>query len=657
MAHTARCPSCGATVEFKSVASVLAVCDYCQSTLVRNGEEIENLGKMAELIEDRSLLQRGAEGSWQGVHFGLIGRIQLRYEQGLWNEWHLLFDNGKSGWLSEAGGEYVMSVPLRVTDPLPAFSDLAIGQKHTLVGNTFSVTNILTAECVAGEGELPFTVGAGYPAPVADLRSDSGGFATFDYSEGEDRPLVFVGDSVDFKSLGWANLRENIPIPAINVKARAFNCPSCAAPLTVGHDKIESVGCASCGAVLDTSHETVALLSKAVAAVRQPRLPLGSKGTLRDEKIEVIGFMQRCMKSEGVEYCWGEYVCLGRDNALLWLTEYEGHWNIARVANRAVRAIGDVTYEGENFRHFQGYTAYVKYVIGEFPWRVRIDEVATVDDYVAPPRMVSRERTNNEETWTVADYVQPEEIATAFGLKSALPDPKGVFANQSNPHLERHRSLCRRFWQFAGLALAVHVLILMLGPSGTLHQQNVAFSPVVSNTALQQYGPGAAAGTTPATTQDDTLVSAEFKVPGDTPRIEVVNDTTANNNWVALGLTLVNKDTGQAWQASREVSRYSGVDGGESWSEGSASDEFYFGDVPAGTYLLAVEHEMDPRAQPVYGTLKVNRPGPRLSSLVLLLLALAAFPLFTRAQLTGFEKRRWDESDHPIVSSSDDDDD
>lgn len=634
MAKTARCPSCGAAVEFKSVASVLAVCDYCRSTLLRQGDSLENLGKMAELIEDRSPLQRGSEGRWQGVHFGLIGRIQLRYEQGLWNEWHLLFDNAKSGWLSEAGGEYVLSVPLRVTEPLPAFGDLAIGQSYTVAGRTFSVTNILTAECVAGEGELPFTVGAGYAAPVADLRSESGGFATFDYSDGAERPLVFVGESVDFKSLGWANLRENIPFPEINVKARAFNCPSCAAPLTVGHDKIETVGCGSCGAVLDTTNETVALLSRAAAAVKQPRLPLGSKGTLRGEKVEIIGYMQRCMKADGVEYCWGEYVCLGKDNALVWLTEYDGHWNIARVANRAVRAIGDVKYAGEDFKHFQGYEAYVKYVIGEFPWRVALEEVAAVDDYVAPPRMVSRERTNNEETWTVAEYVAPEEIATAFALKAELPAPRGVFANQPNPHQQRQRAVWQRFRQFACLAVVLHLLILAIGPSGTLLAHKVTFSA----------------------SADEPLLTPEFVVPGDTPRLEVSNDTTANNSWVGLGLTLVNTETGQAWQASREVSRYAGVDGGESWTEGSASDEFHFGDVPPGKYALAVEHEMDARAGAIHSTLKVRRSGPRWSSLALLLFALVTIPLLVRTFHARFEIKRWAESDHPMVSSSDDDD-
>lgn len=78
MAKTAACPSCGAPVTFRSVVSVTTVCDYCQSTLVRSGEEIENIGKMAAFLEDRSPLQRGSEGRWNGRHFGLIGRLQLR---------------------------------------------------------------------------------------------------------------------------------------------------------------------------------------------------------------------------------------------------------------------------------------------------------------------------------------------------------------------------------------------------------------------------------------------------------------------------------------------------------------------------------------------------------------------------------------------------
>ena len=59
---------------------------------------------------------------------------------------------------------------------------------------------------IAGEGELPFPIGAGYEAPVADLIAPENLFATLDYSE--EKPLVFLGEYVDFDDLHLTGLRE-----------------------------------------------------------------------------------------------------------------------------------------------------------------------------------------------------------------------------------------------------------------------------------------------------------------------------------------------------------------------------------------------------------------------------------------------------------------
>jgi hypothetical protein len=55
------------------------------------------------------------------VHFALIGRIQIKYSQGIWNEWHLLFDDMRTGWLSEAGGEYVLTFMRQVDERCRTF--------------------------------------------------------------------------------------------------------------------------------------------------------------------------------------------------------------------------------------------------------------------------------------------------------------------------------------------------------------------------------------------------------------------------------------------------------------------------------------------------------------------------------------------------------
>jgi hypothetical protein len=122
-------------------------------------------------------------------------------------------------------------------------------------------------------------------------------------------------------------------------------------------------------------------------------------------------------------------------------------------------------------------------------------------------------------------------------------------------------------------------------------------------------------------------------------------------------MTLVNKTTGQAWPAERELSFYHGYDDGY-WSEGNKDDDVVFADIPAGTYYLEIDPDMaTDKADQVRDTLEISTPSAGWSNFVFLFIFVAAFPIFTRLRHTAFEVRRWSESDHPMVSSSDDDSD
>jgi uncharacterized protein DUF4178 len=203
--RTVNCPSCGAKVRFRSAASILAVCEYCKATLVRHDLNLENIGKMAELKTDGSPLQLQAGGEYRQVHFAVVGRIQLRYKQGLWNEWYLLFDDMRGGWLGEAQGTYAISF-LTKPQPVPSFEDLKTGQRLVLKDQLFEVRDLESALCIGGEGELPFRVGPGYETSVVDLLGEDNQFATIDYSETP--PLIFVGEYVEFDALRLSGLRE-----------------------------------------------------------------------------------------------------------------------------------------------------------------------------------------------------------------------------------------------------------------------------------------------------------------------------------------------------------------------------------------------------------------------------------------------------------------
>ena len=200
------CPSCGAPVKFVSAQSLLAVCGYCRATLIRRDLDVEQIGTMAALLEDVTPLQLGAEGVWHGTHFAIAGRLQVKWEGGRWNEWYCVFDDGRGGWLGEAAGELSVSFETTVAEPLPAWKSLGPGTRVTLGGVGYEVTDRREAEVIAGEGELPFRVDAGYRTATADLRSATASFATLDYSEAA--PRLYVGEVVEFAALRLRGLRE-----------------------------------------------------------------------------------------------------------------------------------------------------------------------------------------------------------------------------------------------------------------------------------------------------------------------------------------------------------------------------------------------------------------------------------------------------------------
>ena len=643
MAQSASCPSCGAPVVFKSVASIFAVCEYCQSTLVRHDQALEDIGKMAALVEDRSPLQIGAEGSYKGVHFALIGRIQIKYSQGIWNEWHLMFDDMRTGWLSEAAGKYVLTFSQHVDEQLPTFDSLAVGQRFVVTGQPWTVSNIDQAECIAGQGELPFKVGGGYPIATVDMRNGAN-FATLDYSETP--PLLFVGEAVAFDSLKMSNLREGMPMPTHTVEAQVFRCPGCGSPMQARSKDILAVGCGSCGAVVDTADQNYKILSKALGGKAEkyvPLLALGSKGVLEGKPVEVIGFLVKQTISDGVTYAWREYLLAAEHGTYRWLTEYDGHWNIADVLDNPPKVSGasellDVRWAGEVFKVYTiTPSAEVVQVAGEFTWRVCRGEKNRVTDYVAPPLMLSRESNKNEMTWSQGAYIEPDALVDAFKLPRKLPTPVGVYANQPNPWGDSHQRVCRLFWKFALLAVAVQAFFVFIGGGKQVLNQSFLFDP---------------------RTAEDTVQTRDFVLKDRTQKVTVRNSTSLANNWIGLELTLVNKVTGAAWPTGREIAYYYGSDGGESWSEGNREDEVVFIDIPAGTYYLAIDPDM-PSDKPVAVNDKVEvfTGGTGWSNFVLVMIFLVIFPIFTRMRHAAFEAKRWGNSDFPPVTSSDSDSD
>lgn len=198
------CPSCGGEVDFKSRFSVYQVCPYCTSMLIRTDKNVENIGKTADLPNDMSPFQLGTTGVFEKKHFQIIGKQRLSYEDGFWNEYFLIFDDQSYGWLGEAQGFLMVSVPVDVN--VPDSANIRNGMAVNINGKTYEVDDIKRVTCAGGAGELPVRGVKGRQFVSADLTGVGETFASIDYSE--KKPQVFTGRYVEIEELKCENLRE-----------------------------------------------------------------------------------------------------------------------------------------------------------------------------------------------------------------------------------------------------------------------------------------------------------------------------------------------------------------------------------------------------------------------------------------------------------------
>ncbi len=509
-AYRAACPNCGAPVEFASAASASAVCSFCRSTLVRDGEALRRIGVSAELFDDHSPLQLGVTGQHQGVAFTLVGRLQYGYPAGVlasaaptprpggaasadqaasalggtWNEWHALFDNGRSAWLSEDNGAYVLAFDAPLPADAPALdARLAAGQRVRADGRAWDVASVARARLVAAQGELPAPPRLEGEFLVADLRNSAGDVATLD---GSDPRAVHwsIGRSVllaELRLQGLADAREK------TLAARSIACPSCGAALEPKLASTQSLACGQCKAVVDISGGVGAELAfhaqnNSGEDGAGPQIPLGRTGTLaigpagtEPARWQVVGYLERCDipddPGEDTAF-WREYLLYHATLGFAFLVDSEDGWSWVRPITGAPERRGDgARWQGVDYRRTYSYRAKVTWVLGEFYWRVRREEEALVSDYVgtgaASDRRLSREQTHGpagtEVTWSAGAALDAAAVAQAFGIAST---ERAALERRPSPDVKPVSDLVGGAVRLVALIIFILVLVSILSQCG-----------------------------------------------------------------------------------------------------------------------------------------------------------------------------------------------
>jgi hypothetical protein len=635
-APIANCPSCGAEIRFRWAGAVQTVCEHCSSIVVRRDVDLEAVGRVSEPPPVTSRIQLGTTGAYRGRRFTVVGRIAYAWEAGAWSEWHLGFGDGGSGWLSDAQDEYAVTFAVPMTHGIPDPQRLEPGHEVRLgiAGDPYAVGSVTRARYAGLEGDLPFEYHGHEQTPFVDLRNAHGHLATIDYSETP--PLLFAGEFVEFASLGLKELRD---APERRVEGtRTLGCPNCGGKVELRRagESVNAV-CQYCLSVIDVGgSEGLRVVQRFEDRARvKPLIPLGRTGRMHGAEWTVLGMQQRTIRVEGVPYSWREYLLHTPERGFRYLTEYDGHWNDVVVLkdppSTRPNTRSPVSLRGETFRPFQHATAETSFVLGEFPWQVRVGETAETDDYVHPPRLLSREKTENEVSWSLGEYTPPARVWEAFALEGSPPAPRGTFANQPSPHAH-HRRLWPLFALFAVLLVGGLMFRAASGNRQVLALDGLTYNEVAGDSNL--------------------VVTEPFQLEGRPSTLRVSVRTSVYNSWAAFEMTLVEQNTGRTRELTREVGYYVGVEDGERWTEGDHDGGVTVPAVPAGTYRLVIAPQS---VQTFSYGVRVTRDAPSVWLYVLALLALLLPPAVRGLRHVTFEHQRWMESDYPPVTSSDDD--
>ncbi|HEY3351445.1 MAG TPA: DUF4178 domain-containing protein [Thermoanaerobaculia bacterium] len=676
-ARAAQCPNCGAEVLFSAGSSLVTICRQCRSAIARRGANLEAIGVVAELVPTSSPFKVGmrSRGSNTVKPFAIVGRLQLSTGEGTWDEWHVALADGGFAWLAEAQGGFWMMLPLK-PPPVPEWSAITPGQSLDLGAyGRYAVAEVRQATYVSAEGDLPFIAPPGSVFRYADISGADGSLGTLDYGDDPGLDGFYVGRKLELAELGiegltaWKDRKSS-------AKAQALNCPACGGALEL-RDPANTVriACSHCGSILGGKDETsppdkFAVIRKLTAVPFKPSIPPGASGVLNGHPYTVLGAVQKETTSDGTTYLWVEYLLKEqKTEAYHWLAESNGHFTLLEpVPGGGVEATARyATYGGARYRIFSRSRASVRAVVGEFYWAVKKGETTTATDYVAPPRMLSSESGAAESAWTEGVYVPQGDVAAAFP-SAALPSPSGVGAAQPWPHEGTSHLWWRTAWILALAAIVVFAVAKVTAPKRVVFDHT--YDLVDSDRMLYaERGSAAAAGgwaqqTIPAPkpsavalnpvaareareeaeAAQRVILSEPFET-NRTANLEAVIWSPTDNNWVGVGVSLIAEGTGDVRSFGLVSDRYHGVDGGESWSEGSQSRTVRVSRVPAGKWVARLDPESERGKAPPQFRIRLTSGVPHLSHLIWTLVFLLVPPFLLVFSRLSWEGRRWAESD------------
>jgi uncharacterized protein YbaR (Trm112 family) len=357
---------------------------------------------------------------------------------------------------------------------------------------------------------------------------------------------------------------------------RKFACPHCRQPLRIAQSSSRFVICPECRRASQLEAGRALLMAgEPWPAPRNAALKVGEVVSVRNRGYRVTGLMQYRDADGNLST---DYDLDARGSREASLEQADGEWTLNNAFPRGQRAI---TLSGKQallykqpFPLIDHYRLEVVTALGEFeelPERGERVEYAYYEgeDYDLGAELSAQGEPLDWYLCYTLDADEAPGAVRAGSFAGSLQRFTGLSGAEKTAREKVQASTVGQIflWSFIFIAAAIAI--------------HVAFAATSQDKLVYESGPRTV-GT------DAQWVSEPFSIEGRTSNVLANIHTTVNNQWLALELTLVNTQTGKWYRRIEEISFYHGVDGGESWREGDANPDAWFGGVPAGEYQLEV---------------------------------------------------------------------
>ena len=364
---------------------------------------------------------------------------------------------------------------------------------------------------------------------------------------------------------------------------RSIKCAACGAMLLLKDEGANLLVCQHCGANLGLSQGEMTVLGLGRQAFEFP-VELGERFKYRTHSYEVCARLAVCDDAEP-ECVTREYYLYNPRRGTWWLSEYGGEWDISRTsrvmpaADPLACGVGQTieTFDRKKWVCTERGRSRVVHVDGALPWVAQAGDISEYAEFRGKQGngqlVMFAEKAGSEFELSTGTRLDAETVERGFGPVTAKKHAATKRVEKVMVSASGHGAVPgRRFLQkaivlaFAVLVINAAAAYMAAGRGVEVLREGFAPEALAAGAVSRQFGVGT----------DGNLIKIELRA------------SSLDNAWMVYDVALLREDQ-TIWTGEGGLEYFTGVEEGESWSEGSREDTIYLKVPNSGLYRLSVQ--------------------------------------------------------------------